>query len=349
MRLLTFSRRGQKTKRIGAVGVGGVVDLTPAYAAFVDTQGETKAYEFAAVRIPHEMIEFIEGGAGSLEAAKLAIEYVKESSHQRGIESESLLLSEEEITFRPPVLRPGKIICAGMNYKEHLADSGRGAPERPVAFSQFPSTLIGHNGELLSTAMSQALDYEIELAVVIGKKGKYIPINEAQDYIYGYTIFNDVSDRNIQVVEMKNGLLLGAKNMDTFGPIGPYLVTKDEIENPHNLNIVLKVNGGVRQKSNTKYMIYNVFEQIAYWSSLMTLYPGDIFSTGTPAGVAMGRKPSPEPYYLKPGDVVEAEIDGLGVLVTRVIKEEYKKLLQNSLLNLFSQDELFIVQIFIQR
>lgn len=325
MKLLTFSKKGQKTTKIGVVSVDGVVDLTPAYAAFVDTQGETKAYEFAAVRIPHEMIEFIEGGTVSLEAAKLAMEYVKENSHQRGIESESLLLSEEEITFHPPVLRPGKIICAGMNYREHLADSGRVAPERPVAFSQFPSTLIGHNGELLSTAMNLALDYEIELAVVISKKGKYIPKDEAEDYIYGYTIFNDVGERNIQVVEMKNGLLLGAKNMDTFGPIGPYLVTKDEIENPHNLNMILKVNGEVRQKSNTKYMVYDVFEQIAYWSSLMTLYPGDIFSTGTPAGVAMGRKPSPEPYYLKPGDAIEAEIDGLGVLVTKVVKEECKK------------------------
>jgi len=167
--------------------------------------------------------------------------------------------------------------------------------------------------------------HEIELAFVIGKKGKYIKRDEAVEYIYGYTIYNDISERDLQTSEMKHGLLLGGKNMDTFAPIGPWIVTRDEIEDPHNLTMILRVNGEIRQNSNTKHMIHGIFDQIAYWSSLMTLYPGDIFGTGTPSGVAIGRKPSPEPYYLKPGDIVEAEIEGLGVLVNRVVRETKKE------------------------
>ena len=120
---------------------------------------------------------------------------------------------------------------------------------------------------------------------------------------------------------MKHGLLLGGKNMDTFSPMGPWIVTKDEIQDPHNLSLILRINGEVRQRSNTKNMIYNIVDQISYWSNFMTLYPGDLFGTGTPSGVALGRKPDPDPYYLKPGDTMEAEIEGVGVLMNRVIQE----------------------------
>jgi 2-keto-4-pentenoate hydratase/2-oxohepta-3-ene-1,7-dioic acid hydratase in catechol pathway len=270
------------------------------------------------------MIGFIHGGEISLKAAGTALAHAeakKQKGNPLGLDSENLLVSEEEIEYMPPILHPSKMLSAGMNYREHLAESDKDAPEMPVAFFQSPSAFVGHGGEIVWTRKTTALDYEIELAFVIGKKGRYIKRDEAVEYIYGYTIYNDISERDLQLSEMKHGLLLGGKNMDTFAPIGPWIVTQDEIGDPHNLTMTLRVNGEIRQDSNTKHMIYGIFDLIAYWSSLMTLYPGDIFGTGTPSGVAIGRKPSPEPYYLKPGDIVEAEIEGLGVLVNRVARE----------------------------
>jgi len=300
------------------------VDLNATYASYLYEKGEPNPIQFAHAYIPMDMIEFINGDQTSLKAAETAIAYVegkKDKGTLWGLNSEKLLMSQKEIEFLPPILRPSKMISAGMNYREHLADSGRTAPEMPVAFLQSPFAFVGHLSDILSTKKTPTLDYEIELAFIIGKKGKYIERDEATKYIYGYTIYNDISERGLQSYEMKHGLLLGGKNMDTFSPIGPWIVTKDEIKNPHNLTMILKVNGEIRQHSNTKHMIFNIFDQVAYWSSLMTLYPGDIFGTGTPSGVAMGRKPSPESYYLKPGDTVEAEIEGLGVLMNRVVKE----------------------------
>ncbi len=325
MKLLTFRKRGEKTTRTGGVSAHGeIVDLTSAYASYLYERGETNPIPFANAYIPMDMIEFIKGGQTSLKAAETAIAYTAEKRDKGsplGLNSEKLLMSEEEIDFLPPILRPGKMISAGMNYRDHLSDSGMAAPEMPVAFSQLSSAFVGHRGEILWTKKTPALDYEIELAFIIGKKGKYIRRDEAIEYVYGYTIYNDLSERSLQFPEMKNGLLLGAKNMDTFAPIGPWIVTKNEIKDPHKLTMILRVNGEIRQNSNTKHMIYDISDQIAYWSSLMTLYPGDILATGTPSGVALGRKPSPEPYYLKAGDIVEAEIEGLGVLMNKVIKE----------------------------
>jgi acylpyruvate hydrolase len=325
MRLLTFRKRGERITKVGAMSAGGeVVDLNAAYASYLFEKGDPHPQQFANAYIPTDMIEFIFGGKTSLKAAGIGIAYAEEkkrTGEPLGLDSEKLLLPEKEIEYMPPILRPSKMLSAGMNYGEHLADSGRTAPEKPVAFFQSSSAFVGHHGEIVSTRTTRALDYEIELAFVIGKEGKYIKRDEAIEYVYGYTIYNDISERELQIFEMKHGLLLAGKNMDTFAPIGPWIVTRDEIEDPHNLPMTLRVNGEIRQNSNTKHMIYSIFDQIAYWSGLMTLYPGDIFGTGTPSGVAMGRKPSPEPYYLKLGDTVEAEIEGLGILVNKVVGE----------------------------
>ena len=327
MKLLTFRKRGELTTRVGAIGVEEkIIDLTGAYASYLHEKGEPNANEFAQVRIPMDTLEFVNRGQISLKAAEISIAYAEKKGDKGdllGLNSEKLLMAQDEIDFLPPILRPYKMICAGMNYREHLADSAGTPPEMPmpIAFLKSPSAFVGHLGNILLTKKSPTLDYEIELAFIIGKRGKYIERNKAAEYIYGYTIFNDISERNLQFYEMKHGTVLGGKNMDTFSPIGPCIVTVDEIKDPHNLTMILKVNGEERQRSNTKNMIFNIFDQIAYWSSLMTLYPGDIFATGTPSGTALGRKPSPEPYYLKPGDSVEAEIEGLGVLVNRVVNE----------------------------
>jgi acylpyruvate hydrolase len=325
MKLLTFRRRGELTARVGAMsGRGEVIDLTSAYASYLHEKGEPDPIGSAQASIPMDMVEFIRGGQASLRSAATAITYAEEKGAKGtplGGNAEPLLMAQDHIEFLPPVPRPSKMISAGMNYKEHLADSGKPGPERPVAFLQLPSAFVGHLGNIVWTERTPTLDYEIELAFIIGKRGKYIGRDKATDYIYGFTIYNDISERTLQLDEMKHGLLLGGKNMDTFAPMGPWIMTKDEIKDPHNLTLILKVNGEVRQHSNTRNMTFNIFDQIAYWSNVMTLYPGDIFGTGTPSGVALGRRPNPEPYYLKPGDTVEAEIEGLGSLINRVVKE----------------------------
>jgi 2-keto-4-pentenoate hydratase/2-oxohepta-3-ene-1,7-dioic acid hydratase in catechol pathway len=324
MKLLTFRRRGELAARVGAMsGRGEVIDLTSAYAAYLHEKGESDPTGSAQASIPMDMVEFIRMGQASLKSAATAIAYVEERGAKGtplGRNAEHLLMARDQIEFLPPVPRPSKMISAGMNYREHLADSGKPGPEKPVAFLQVPSAFVGHQGDIVWTERTPTLDYEIELAFIIGKRGKYIGRDKAIDYVYGYTIYNDISERTLQLDEMKHGLLLGGKNMDTFAPMGPWIVTKDEIKDPHNLTLILKVNGEVRQHSNTRNMTFNIFDQITYWSSLMTLYQGDIFGTGTPAGVALGRRPNPEPYYLKPGDTVEAEIEGLGALINRVVK-----------------------------
>jgi acylpyruvate hydrolase len=326
MKLLTFRKHGERSARIGGVSKKEkIVELASAYASYLFEQGEPNPTLLAEAYIPMDMIEFIEGGQASFKAAQAALEYVEDKKHQgdpRGLNSEKLLLTQEEIEFLPPVVRPTKMLSCGQNYAEHLAETGRERPERPVAFSKLPSTFLGHRGEILWTENTPELDYEIELAFVIGKEGKYIARDDALDYVYGYIVHNDVSERSLQRIEMERGILLGGKNIDTSAPLGPWIVSKDEIKDPHSLNLTLRVNGEIRQNSNTKHMIFNIFDLIAYWSTFMTLYPGDIFSTGTPSGVASRRKPSPEPFYLKPGDIVEADIEGLGVLMNTVVREK---------------------------
>ncbi len=325
MKLLTFRKRGARVARVGALsGRGEVIDLAAAYASYLHEKEEPHAIELAQALIPTDMAEFIGGGLASLRPASDALAYAERRRGEgapTGLDAEPLLMSQEQIEFLPPVPRPSKMISAGMNYREHLADSIRSGPELPVAFFQISSAFVGHFGNILWTPKTPTLDYEVELAFIIGKKGKYIGRSEAMEYVYGYTVYNDISERNLQLYEMGHGLLLGGKNRDTFAPMGPWIVTKDEVKDPQNLTLTLRVNGEVRQHSNTKHMTFSILDQIAYWSSLMTLYPGDIFGTGTPSGVALGRKPDPKPFYLKPGDLVEAEIEGVGLLTNRVVEE----------------------------
>jgi acylpyruvate hydrolase len=331
MKLLTFRKHGENIARVGCLNAKGrIVDLALAYASFLREMGKPNPLQLAHESIPVDMIDFINGGEASLKAAEAALAYVEAEENRRNllkIDSKKLLIPTEEIEFLPPITHPGKIICAGGNYREHLAeteglikDSNR--RKMPIAFLKASSALLGHRGMILFTEMTPTLDYEIELAFVIGKKGKCIKREEVLNYIYGYTIFNDVSERHLALQEFQHGSMLGGKSMDTFAPMGPWIVTKDEIKDPQNLNMILRVNGEIRQNSNTQYMIFDIFDQVAYWSSMLTIYPGDVFTTGTPSGVAFARKPSPEPYYLKPGDIVEAEIEGLGILINKVVKKD---------------------------
>jgi 2-keto-4-pentenoate hydratase/2-oxohepta-3-ene-1,7-dioic acid hydratase in catechol pathway len=216
-----------------------------------------------------------------------------------------------------PIPQPGKVICIGLNYRDHAEESGLPIPTEPVCFGKFSSAVIGPEATIRLPRVSEKVDYEAELVVVIGKRGKNIPQNEALSHIAGYTNGNDVSARDWQIGRPGGQWLMG-KTPDTFAPIGPYLVTADEIANPNELGIQLRLNGQTLQNSSTRELIFKIDQLIAHLSQLMTLEPGDIIFTGTPPGVGMARKP---PVFLKAGDVVEVEVAGLGVLKNSVAAE----------------------------
>ena len=212
-----------------------------------------------------------------------------------------------ESRLGPCVAGTGKFICIGLNYADHAAESGMDVPPEPVIFMKATSAICGPNDEVFIPRESQKTDWEVELAVIIGQRAKHVPEESALDYVAGYAVTNDVSEREFQLERAGNWTK--GKSCDRFGPIGPWLVTRDEIADPQDLGMWLKVNGETMQDGSTRTMVYGVAHLVAYLSRFMTLLPGDIISTGTPPGVGMGMKPS---RYLVPGDVVELGIDGLG-------------------------------------
>lgn len=207
----------------------------------------------------------------------------------------------------PCVAGTGKFICIGLNYADHAAESGMAVPPEPVVFMKATSAIVGPNDDLLIPRGSEKTDWEVELGVVIGKTAKYVSEADALDYVAGYCTVHDVSERAFQIE--RSGQWTKGKSCDTFGPIGPWLVTKDEVADPQNLGLWLKVNGETVQNGTTKTMVYGAAFLVSYLSQFMSLHPGDIISTGTPPGVGMGMKP---PRYLKAGDTVELGIEGLG-------------------------------------
>ncbi|MEN0052244.1 MAG: fumarylacetoacetate hydrolase family protein [Mucilaginibacter sp.] len=213
----------------------------------------------------------------------------------------------EEVRLGSPIVRPSKIVCIGLNYADHAKETNAPLPPEPVIFMKATTAIVGPNDNIVIPKNSVKTDWEVELAVVIGKKASYVDEANAMDYVAGYVLHNDVSEREFQLE--RNGTWDKGKGCDTFAPLGPFLATPDEIADPHNLRLWLKVNGETLQDGTTSNFIFNLPHLIAYTSQFMTLLPGDIISTGTPAGVGLGMKP---PFYLKPGDVVELGIDGLG-------------------------------------
>jgi 2-keto-4-pentenoate hydratase/2-oxohepta-3-ene-1,7-dioic acid hydratase in catechol pathway len=219
------------------------------------------------------------------------------------------------VTLLAPIARPPKFICIGLNYRDHAIESGMPIPEIPVVFSKFSNTVIGPGAPIVLPKNSTKPDYEAELAFVIGKPGRHIPADKWTEHVAAYTIVNDVSARDVQLATSQ--WLMG-KTFDTFAPMGPYLVTADEIEDPHSLNIGTTINGEVLQNSNTRELIFRIPELVAFLSSVFTFESGDIVSTGTPPGVGMARKP---PRFLRPGDDVVVHIEGLGELRNPVVAE----------------------------
>lgn len=229
------------------------------------------------------------------------------------IHKETLSAIDNEVRLGSPIGRPSKIICVGLNYSLHAKESGMDIPKEPILFMKASSSLTGPYDEIQIPRDSVKTDWEVELAVVIGKKASYVSKEEAMDYIAGYTVHNDVSERDFQL--NRGGQWVKGKSNDTFAPLGPYLVTNQDLPNPHNLRLWLKLNGEIMQDSTTADLIFDIPYLISYISQFMTLLPGDVISTGTPAGVGMGLNP---PQYLKGGDVVELGIDNLGSSKQRV-------------------------------
>lgn len=207
----------------------------------------------------------------------------------------------------PPIHKPGKIVCIGLNYSDHAAESNMPLPTEPIIFFKATSSIVGPNDELIIPKGSEKTDWEVELGIVIGKKASYVSEAEAMDYVAGYVLHNDYSERAFQLE--RSGQWVKGKSCDTFAPLGPYLVTKDEVADVNNLRLWLTVNGESKQDGNTANLIFKVPHLVSYLSQFMSLLPGDIISTGTPAGVGMGFKPS---QFIKPGDVIELGIEGLG-------------------------------------
>jgi 2-keto-4-pentenoate hydratase/2-oxohepta-3-ene-1,7-dioic acid hydratase in catechol pathway len=220
---------------------------------------------------------------------------------------DSLAKISDEERLDSPVARPSKILCIGLNYADHAKETGATVPTEPVIFMKSSTSLSGPNDNIVIPRDSLKTDWEVELAIVIGKKASYVEEGDAMDYVAGYVLHNDVSERAFQLE--RGGTWDKGKGCDTFAPLGPFLATKDEIADPDNLRLWLKVNGQTMQDGTTANFIFKLPHVISYVSQFMTLLPGDVISTGTPAGVGMGFNPS---IYLKPGDVIELGIDGLG-------------------------------------
>lgn len=299
MKLLTYKTQDTEP-RLGFLHNNQVVDM--------EDFGEISNFP-----LPNDMLDLIDMG---FEIIPEITELVSETEEKF---FEEISYELDEVTFLAPIEKPRKnIIGIGLNYTEHVAESARGLdttgklPTKPIIFSKPPTTVTGTNTEIIkNTKLTSQLDWECELAVVISKKGKYVAKEDALDYVFGYTVINDISARDCR----REGQWIVSKGQDTFAPMGPVLVTKDEIENPHNLNLSLKVNGVEKQNSNTKFMLFNINDLIEDLSIVFTLEPGDIIATGTPAGVGAGRDPQ---EWMYDGDVVEATVEGIGTIVNTI-------------------------------
>ncbi|HWK43698.1 MAG TPA: fumarylacetoacetate hydrolase family protein [Stellaceae bacterium] len=337
MKLVSYTRNGDAEPRLGAIvrlppgsglGPDAVVDLENAYAAYL--RGVVKdpfAKQIAAVRIPTDMKRLLEGGELSLNAAKDAVAHIEtlRIGDTADDVSRQIVMPLEAMRLQAPIARPGKIIAVGANYSGHIKearDAGmlNDLPTHPVGFLKMPSAVIGPDETIWRSRYTDELDYEIEMSMVIGKRCRDVSRERWRDVVAGFTIVNDISMRDLIVEEKSTGAVLLGKNLDTTCPMGPCIVTLDEIGNPDALDIKLSVNGEIRQSDNTRNMIFSCADIIAYWSSRMTLEPGDIVTTGTTSGGAGFHKRHPA-RLLKADDVIEAECEGIGILRNRVADE----------------------------
>jgi acylpyruvate hydrolase len=315
MRLVSFSARGQT--RVGALDGDWIVDLTRAARAHYAAQGLSRPGARARALFPPSMTQLLAGGDEPLALAReVAAEIHPRLAHApdtRVLESEGVVWRTGDVRLLPPVPAPPKILCVGRNYAEHAREGGGEPPTIPIYFGRFPHSLLGPGEPYVLPAASEQVDYEGELAAVIGRRGHDIPESQALDYVAGYTVFNDISIRDYQ---RRTSQWMIGKNFDRSGPLGPAVVTRDEVPNPQSLVLTVDVSGERLQEAGTDIMIFTVAYLIADLSRALTLEPGDIIATGTPSGVGFARKP---PRWLRAGDTVRVSISKVGVLETPVV------------------------------
>ena len=312
MHLVTF-RRGRGQPKPGAVWHEAVLDLASLARELAAQRG---AIRRGRGNFPKSLFELITSGESAITLAREAWEYGKGLVDQQAIEElagRKLAYPLKRVRLLAPIAQPGRnVFCLGRNYAEHAAERGAAPPEHPVYFTKPGTAVVGPGDEVIHHAVTKELDYEVELAVVIGVGGRDIVRGDALGHVFGYTVINDVTARDLQ---KRHGQWFKGKSLDTFCPMGPVLVTADELPDPQALAISMRVNGQVRQQSNTSKMIFPVAQCIEVLSQSMTLLPGDIIATGTPDGVGAASG-----TFLRPGDRMEAEVEGIGILANRVVK-----------------------------
>ncbi len=313
MRIYSVNVNGTSRLAVKAAG-GGFVDLQKAYEGWLVEEGkcssEAAARSLAATLIPDDLVRLIEMGKMGAEACEAAAGFA--SRQPAG----PWQLPEDGVRIEAPLKTPRKFFCIGLNYRAHAAESNKPLPKEPLFFNKFATSIVGPYDPVIhqGPGVTEKLDYEVELAVVIAKRAKNVTEAEAEEYVYGYTVVNDVSARDLQ---KSDGQWVKGKALDTYAPLGPCVVTRDAID-ASDLALRTRVNGELRQESRTSDLIFKVPQLIAYLSRLITLEPGDIIATGTPSGVGGAMNP---PRFLQPGDVVECEIEGIGVLRNPIVAE----------------------------
>ena len=293
MKLVRFSTQGQ-TPRLGTLQGERIADLQASLVATLARRGVVRAQEIASALVPASTRQFLEGGAVSREAVAGITEWVT--------------VDRAAARVHAPIADPGKFICIGLNYKDHAEEAGQAIPKEPPIFAKWANAIIDPGEPILRPRGSSQLDWEVELGVVIGRTARYVPREQALDYVAGYTIVNDASARDFQFLTTQ---WMAGKIFETAAPVGPFIADREEIPDPHVLDLKTFVNGKQTQRGNTKTFIFDVRYLVSYLSGLMTLSPGDLIATGTPPGVGFAMKP---PVFLQPGDVCRMEITGLGVL-----------------------------------
>ncbi|MER2108618.1 MAG: fumarylacetoacetate hydrolase family protein [Solibacillus sp.] len=309
MKLINYTKHG--VTRAAAIVDEKVIDLNYAYQALLKNEGKYRYEAIAAAYVPATTDELYQGGKESIALARQAVDFALANENQLVYET---IYAISDVKVEAPVIKPGKIICVGHNFRTHILEMGREIPSNPVIFAKFANTILGPQDDVPFFLISEQLDYEAEFTFVVGKQARNVSEENALDYVAGYTITNDVTYRDLQrrTIEWLQG-----KTVDGTAPMGPYLVTADEIPNPSGLAMKLTVNGEVRQQSNTDDFVFSVPKLVAFLSSILTLEPGDVILTGTPGGVGVAMDP---PQFLKNGDVVEITVEQIGTLSNTIRK-----------------------------
>src|SRR5467141_2986757 len=299
MRLLRFQQKPSENR------IGVMID-------------SARLVELSVAKNSEPLLDFLQDPKSEAKANQ-AVEAVRKQTADSE-KSQKVVFNLDKVTVLPPIARPTKIICMGGNFSDHLQEGSTSLPPFPISFLKSPTALVGHRAPVFYPRRVKLLDYEVELAAVIGKKCKDVSRKKALDHVAGFSVFNDISARDIQFAEMKRGFCNLGKNFASFAPMGPFLVTPDQAGNPDNLGMELRVNGQTRQFSSTRNMVFKIRQLIEFFSS-MTLEPGDIITSGTPSGVAIYRKPDKALFLLQPGDMIESKIENLGRLQNTIVAE----------------------------